>query len=112
MAGDDELNFGVSQRFHHIEVFLPRHSKDPSDAFILQPSNEQVRSFHVHETNLQFFRFLAMKWPYRTAQASALGRANVAIGLKVPPTRYAGTIRKEHRDKFQLQTPTNKPSRG
>jgi hypothetical protein len=32
--------------------------------------------------------------------------------LKALPTRYAGAIRTEHTDKFQLQTPTNKPSRG
>src|SRR5262249_6020777 len=48
-------------------------SKDPFDAFTLQRSNEQVRAFHVHEMNLQFFRFLAMKWPERIAQGFSPG---------------------------------------
>src|SRR5215469_14128042 len=65
MARDDELNFGVPKRLYHVQVFFPGHSKDPFDAFTLQRSNEQVRAFHVHEMNLQFFRFLAMKWPDR-----------------------------------------------
>jgi hypothetical protein len=42
MTGDDKLDRGPPKAFDDIEVFLPGHSEDAIDTFILQRGNEKL----------------------------------------------------------------------
>jgi hypothetical protein len=48
MAGQDELNRGLTDGLDDIEILFPRDAKNPIHALVLECSDEQIRSFE-HE---------------------------------------------------------------
>ncbi len=43
---EDELDRGLAQRLHDIEIFLTGNPEHPVHALVLERRDEQIRSFH------------------------------------------------------------------
>ena len=53
MAGNDELDAGLTQRFDDVEILFARHSEYPLDTLILQSAYQEVGALHgVHSSRL------------------------------------------------------------